>query len=162
MQISWQVKNEHKSFFNSTSVYSQMHIYTQERLILNIIVWGGYCMIVQSFLKKVDECATIQIYIYIGRTSQMYLVLIYKLMFCKIIHFALPKCHLNLDQHEYKLLQLSSSASQCDTWVNMHSILLICISVIHEIQKYIGIFEKICTVWKPKVLFGESVVDFFI
>ena len=113
--------------------------------------------------KKVDECATIQIYIYIGRTSQMYLVLIYKLMFCKIIHFALPKCHLNLDQHEYKLLQLSSSASQCDTWVNMHSILPICICVIHEIQMYIGLFEKICTVWKPKVLFGESlaVVDLF-
>ena len=89
------------------------------------------------FKKKVNECAIIQKYVLVAR-------------------------RLNLDQHEYKLLQLSSSASQCDTWVNMHSILLICISVIHEIQKYIGIFEKICTVWKPKVLFGESVVDFFI
>ena len=83
-----------------------------------------------------------------------------KFIFYEFIHFALPKCRLNLDQHEYKLLQLSSSASQYDTWVNMHSILLICISVIHEIQKYIGIFEKICTVWKPKVLLGETAVDF--
>ena len=52
-----------------------------------------------------------------------------KFIFYEFIHFALPKCRLNLDQHEYKLLQLSSSASQYDTWVNMHSILLEYVSV---------------------------------
>ena len=68
-------------------------------------------------------------YIFVGPLSQMYLVLFYKFIIHEFIHFALPKCRLNLDQHEYKLLQLSSSASQCDTWVNMHSILPICICV---------------------------------
>ena len=73
-------------------------------------------------------------YIFVGPLSQMYLVLFYKFIIHEFIHFALPKCRLNLDQHEYKLLQLSSSASQCDTWVNMHSILPICIFVIHEMS----------------------------
>ena len=116
-------------------------------------------------------CHHPDIYILVGPLSQMNLVLFYKFIIHEFIHFALPKCRLNLDQHEYKLLQLSSSASQCDTWAFHTTNMYLCqyafhttnMYLCHPWDEYVGIFEKICTVWKPKVLFGESVavVDLF-
>ena len=61
-------KNDHKLFFNSTRVDTLLHICTQEHLILKQN-WMGWmvrdsAIIFSFFLKKMDECAIIQIYIY--------------------------------------------------------------------------------------------------
>ena len=95
-----------------------MHICTQERLILNRIGWMGWIVRDSAIILKKSGWMCHHLEIYIGRpivtdVSCSHL----KFIFYEFIHFALPKCRLNLDQHEYKLLQLSSSASQYDTWV---------------------------------------------